>query len=329
MKKLLMVSLTALITISSVDAQKLHSINGNANTYSIVAYDKINNQMGVAVQSHYFGVGSIVTWAEPGVGAVATQSIVDVSYGPLGLNLMRAGKSAEQTLRGLLASDHTPEVRQVAMVDAKGIISAHTGDKCIAEAGHRIGENYSVQANIMLKNTVWDAMGRAFEATEGELVDRLLSALNAAQKEGGDLRGKQSAAIMIVAIDPVGNIYLDRPYDLRVEDDKNPLKELGRLIEIAKAYNHVSRGDDHAAEENFDEALKEYQIGMQMQPENVELRFWYATTLVMVGKVKQSLPVFKWVFEREPIWKELVPRLVLSGFLPDDKKIIKKILKEG
>ncbi len=324
------ISATLAVTImaSNLFAQVKLPVIRNAHTYSIVAYDKKNNQMGVAVQSHYFGVGSIVTWAEPGVGAVATQSIVDVSYGPLGLNLMRAGKSAEQTLRGLLASDYTPEVRQVAMVDAKGIISAHTGDKCIAEAGHRIGENYSVQANIMLKNTVWDAMGRAFETTKGELVDRLLSALKAAQKEGGDLRGKQSAAIMIVAIDPVGNIYLDRPFDLRVEDDKNPLKELGRLIEIAKAYNHVSRGDDHAAEENFDEALKEYQIGMQMQPENVELRFWYATTLVMVGKVKQSLPVFKWVFEREPIWKELVPRLVLSGFLPDDKKIIKKILKE-
>ena len=329
MKNLLVPSLIFIFSVSDSSPQVLPIVARFPHTYSIVAYDKENNQMGVAVQSHYFGVGSIVTWAEPGVGAVATQSIVDVSYGPLGLNLMRAGKSAEQTLRGLLASDNTPEVRQVAMVDAKGIISAHTGDKCIAEAGHRIGENYSVQANIMLKNTVWDAMGRAFETTEGELADRLLSALNAAQKEGGDLRGKQSAAIMIVAIDPVGNIYLDRPYDLRVEDDKNPLKELERLIKIAKAYNHVSRGDDHAAEENFDEALKEYQIGMQMLPENVELRFWYATTLVMVGKVKQSLPVFKWVFAREPIWKELVPRLVLSGFLPDDKKIIKKILKEG
>ena len=328
MKNLLVPSLIFIFSVSDSSPQVLPIVSRFPHTYSIVAYDKENNQMGVAVQSHYFGVGSIVTWAEPGVGAVATQSLVDVSYGPLGLNLMRAGKSAEQTLRGLLASDHTPEVRQVAMVDAKGIISAHTGDKCIAEAGHRIGENYSVQANIMLKNTVWDAMGRAFETTEGELVDRLLSALMAAQKEGGDLRGKQSAAIMIVAIDPVGNIYLDRPYNLRVEDDKNPLKELERLIKIAKAYNHVSRGDDHAAEENFDEALKEYQIGMQMLPENVELRFWYATTLVMVGKVKQSLPVFKWVFEREPIWKELVPRLVLSGFLPDDKKIIKKILKE-
>jgi len=284
--------------------------------------------MGVAVQSHYFGVGSIVTWAKPGVGAVATQSFVDVSYGPLGLSLMEAGKTAEQALRGLITADTSPDVRQVAMVDANGIVSAHTGVNCIAEAGHHIGDNYSTQANIMLKNTVWDAMGKAFENTKGELVDRLLASLDAAQAEGGDLRGKQSAALIIVSIDPVGNIYLDRPYDLRVEDSDRPLKELRRLVYVAKAYNHVSRGDDYAAEEKFDEALEEYKLGMQMLPDNVELRFWYATTLVMVDKVKESLPEFKWVFKREPVWKELVPRLTVSGLLPDDKKVIKRILKQ-
>lgn len=299
-----------------------------ANTYSIVAYDKETNQMGVAVQSHYFGVGSIVTWAKPGVGAVATQSIVDVSYGPLGLSLIEAGKTAEQALRGLLAADPNADVRQVAMVDANGIVSVHTGVNCIAEAGDHIGDHYSTQANIMLKNTVWKAMGKAYERTNGELVDRLLAALDAAQAEGGDLRGKQSAALIIVSIDPSGNIYLDRPYDLRVEDSDEPLKELRRLVYVAKAYNHVSRGDDYAAEENFDEALEEYKIGMKMLPDNVELRFWYATTLVMVDKVKESLTEFKWVFKREPIWKKLVPRLSASGFLPDDKKIIKKILKQ-
>jgi len=298
------------------------------HTYSIVAYDKENNQMGVAVQSHYFGVGSIVTWAEPGVGAVATQSIVDVSYGPLGLSLMKAGKSAQQTLKGLLSADNTPEVRQVAMVDANGIIASHTGDKCIAEAGYKIGNGYSAQANIMLKNTVWDKMGEAYENTKGDFADRLLAALDAAQKEGGDLRGKQSAALMIVTIDPTGNVYLDHPYNLRVEDSPEPLKELRRLVYIAKAYNHVSIGDDYLAENHYDKALEEYKIGMEMLPDNVELRFWYATTLVLVDKLDESLPEFKWVFKREPIWKKLVPRLADSGFLPDDKKIIKKILKQ-
>ena len=328
MKILLYVTLAVSIMASNLFAQLKPPAIRNAHTYSIVAYDKENNQMGVAVQSHYFGVGAVVTWAEPGVGAVATQSIVDVSYGPLGLSLMKAGKSAQQTLKGLLSADNTPEVRQVAMVDANGIIASHTGDKCIAEAGYKIGDGYSAQANIMLKNTVWDKMGEAYEKTDGELADRLLAALDAAQKEGGDLRGKQSAAIMIVSIDPVGNVYLDRPYNLRVEDSPEPLKELRRLVYIAKAYNHVSRGDDYLAENHYDNALEQYKIGMQMLPENVELRFWYATTLVLVDKLEESLPEFKWVFKREPIWKKLVPRLAESDFLPDDKKIIKKILKQ-
>lgn len=328
MKQILYLLFFLLLITSNLYAQNFPLAIRKANTYSIVAYDKESNQMGVAVQSHYFGVGSIVTWAKPGVGAVATQSIVEVSYGPLGLSLMEAGKTAVQALRGLLAADPSSDVRQVAMVDANGIVSAHTGANCIAEAGNHIGEHYSTQANIMLKNTVWEAMGKAYEKTDGEFVDRLLAALDAAQSEGGDLRGKQSAALIIVSIDPIGNVYLDRPYDLRVEDSSEPLKELRRLVYVAKAYNHVSRGDDYAAEEKFDEALEEYKLGMQMLPDNVELRFWYATTLVMVDKVKESLPEFKWVFKREPIWKKLVPRLSASGFLPDDNKIIKKILKQ-
>ena len=323
--------LLSLILAISIMALNLFAQPNNmriVHTYSIVAFDKENNQMGVAVQSHYFGVGAIVTWAEPGVGVVATQSIVEVSYGPLGLSLMKAGKSAQQTLKGLLSADNTPEVRQVAMVDANGIIASHTGDKCIAEAGYKIGNGYSAQANIMLKNTVWEKMGEAYENTNGDLADRLLAALDAAQKEGGDLRGKQSAALMIVTIDPTGNVYLDRPYNLRVEDSPEPLKELRRLVYIAKAYNHVSIGDDYLAENHYDKALEEYKIGMEMLPDNVELRFWYATTLVLVDKLEESLSEFKWVFKREPIWKTLVPRLADSGFLPDDKKIIKKILKQ-
>ena len=324
----IVVLISLFLTVSTGFSQSSHFAVRNAHTYSIVAYDKENNQMGVAVQSHYFVVGSIVTWVEPGVGVVATQSIVEVSYGPLGLSLMKAGKSAQQALKGLLAADNTPEVRQVAMVDVNGIIASHTGDNCIAEAGYKIGDSYSAQANIMLKNTVWDKMGEAYEKTDGDLAYRLLAALDAAQKEGGDLRGKQSAAIMIVTINPTGNVYLDRPYNLRVEDSPDPLKELRRLVYIAQAYNHVSRGDDHLAENHYDLALEEYKIGMKMLPDNVELRFWYAATLVLVDKLEESLPEFKWVFKREPIWKKLVPRLAKSDFLPDDKKIIKKILKQ-
>ena len=177
MNRQFIIGLMSFLTVSTGFAQSPHFALRIAHTYSIVAYDKETNQMGVAVQSHYFGVGSIVTWAEPGVGAVATQSIVDVSYGPLGLSLMKAGKSAHQALKGLLSADNTPEVRQVAMVDANGIIASHTGDKCIAEAGYKIGNGYSAQANIMLKNTVWEKMGEAYENTNGDLADRLLQCI--------------------------------------------------------------------------------------------------------------------------------------------------------
>jgi uncharacterized Ntn-hydrolase superfamily protein len=169
-----------------------------AHTYSIVARDPETGQLGVAVQSHWFSVGAIVPWAEAGVGAVATQSFVEPSYGPLGLALMRAGKSAPEALKSLLASDAQADVRQVAMIDAQGRVASHTGVYCIAAAGHRIGANYSAQANLMLKETVWDAMAKAFESAKGDLADRLLSALEAAQGEGGDIRGKQSAAIVVV-----------------------------------------------------------------------------------------------------------------------------------
>ena len=156
-----------------------------AHTYSIVAYDPEENQFGVAVQSHYFCAGPVVPWAEPGVGAIATQAAADVSYGPLGLALLRAGKSAEQSLNGLLASDPQADVRQVAMVDAKGNVATHTGRRCIPEAGHKQGTHYSVQANLMLNNTVWDAMAHAYESASGDLAARMLGALMGAQAEGG------------------------------------------------------------------------------------------------------------------------------------------------
>ena len=181
-------------------------------TYSIVAYDPASGQMGVAVQSHWFSVGSIVTWAEAGIGAVATQSFVEPAYGPLGLQLLRAGKTAPQALNALLTADDHEDVRQVAMVDAQGNVAVHTGAKCIAAAGHQQGKNYSCQANMMEKNTVWAAMAKAFESTPGELVDRLLAALLAAEKEGGDIRGRQSAAILVVNNKVSGTPWKNRVY---------------------------------------------------------------------------------------------------------------------
>src|ERR1035438_3837890 len=201
------------------------------HTFSIVARDAVTGDLGVAVQSHWFSVGSAVPWAEPGVGAVATQSFTEPSYGPLGLTLMKAGKSAPEALKALLSADSDREVRQVAMVDAQGRSAAHTGVKCIQAAGHEVGEGFTVEANLMDKPTVWPAMAKAFRAAKGDLAERLLAALRAAQAQGGDIRGQQSAAILIVKGKPSGQPWNDRLFDLRVEDSPDPLKELSRLVE--------------------------------------------------------------------------------------------------
>jgi uncharacterized Ntn-hydrolase superfamily protein len=295
-------------------------------TYSIVAFDPDSGQMGVAVQSHWFSVGSIVTWAEAGIGAIATQSFVEPAYGPLGLQLLRAGKTAQEALTALLSVDQHEGVRQVAMVDAQGNVAVHTGRKCIAAAGHQQGKNYSCQANMMEKNTVWPAMAKAFEATPGELADRLLAALLAAEKEGGDIRGRQSAAILVVNGKVSGTPWKNRVYDLRVEDHPRPLQELQRLITVAKAYNHMNKGDDYLTENNIKAALGEYTLAMSIYPENPEMVFWPAVTMASSGQVEASLPLFKKVFAMDKRWAELLKRLPSVGQFPDDPQLLKKIL---
>jgi uncharacterized Ntn-hydrolase superfamily protein len=297
-----------------------------AHTYSIVARDPETGQLGVAVQSNWFSVGAIVPWAEAGVGAVATQSFVEPAYGPLGLALMRAGKSAPDALKSLLASDAQASVRQVAMVDAQGRVATHTGEHCIVAAGHRAGTNFSAQANLMLKDTVWDAMAKAFENTKGELVDRLMAALDAAQAEGGDIRGKQSAAIVVVSGKPTGRSWADRLFDLRVEDHLEPLVELKRLVKLQRAYNHMNAGDEFFGKGDVAGALREYAAAERLAPENIEMVFWHAVTLVSAKRIEEALPLFKRVFAADRNWATLTPRLPKSKLLPDDPKIIRQIL---
>ena len=296
------------------------------NTYSIVAYDAVNGQMGVAVQSHWFQVGTVVTWAEAGVGVVATQSFVEVSYGPLGLDLMRAGKTAPQALHALLQIDPQASVRQVAMIDKQGNVAVHTGDNCIQAAGHLSGNGYSVQANMMLSDTVWPAMAEAYTNTQGDLLARLMSALKAAQAEGGDIRGKQSAAILIVPVETNGQPWKEKIVDLRIDDHPQPLEQMERLIKIHRAYEHMNKGDEYLAQNAVAEALHEYSQAHDIYPENVEILFWTAATMAGIGKVEDSLPLFKQVFEKEPLWKELTKRLPAAGLLPDDKELLEKIL---
>ena len=297
------------------------------HTYSIVARDPATGEMGVAVQSHWFSVGSIVTWAEAGVGAVATQSLVDPSYGPKGLELMRQGVPAPKALAQLVAADAGRNGRQVAMVDATGAVDAYTGPGAIAAAGHHVGAQYSVQANMMGRPTVWPAMAKAFEAATGPLADRLIAALEAAEREGGDVRGRQSAALLIVKAKATGKPWVggDRVFDLRVDDHPQPVAELKRLVRLQKAYTHANRGDELMTEKKVEEALQEYAASAQLAPEIVELPFWQAVTLASIGKEAEAAPIFTAVFAKEPIWAELLERLPGAGLFPDDKALIARI----
>jgi len=297
------------------------------HTYSIVARDPQTGQIGVAVQSHWFSVGPIVAWAEAGVGAVATQSFADPAYGALGIEAMRVGKSAPDALRGLLAGDDNREVRQVAMIDAAGRVAAFTGGRCIAAAGHVVDEQaqFSVQANLMEKDTVWPAMAEAFRKAEGDLANRMLAALKAAEAEGGDIRGRQSAALVVVAEKCTGRPWADRLFDLRVEDHADPLGELERLVRIQRAYAHMNAGDAAMEHGQLAEANKAYAAAGQEAPEIVEIPFWQAVTLAASDQPDASLPVFKAVFAREQRWLEVVPRLVKAGLLPDNAELLERI----
>ena len=322
-------SLCPLMLAASPSAAGVAAVARPVHTYSIVARDSVTGEMGVAVQSHWFSVGSVVTWAEAGVGAVATQSMAEVSYGPLGLDLMRAGKTARQALDALLAADPQREVRQVAMVDARGGVAVHTGSRCIAEAGHRAGAQYSAQANLMEKGTVWDAMARAYETSTGDLAERLLAALEAAQAEGGDIRGQQSAAILIVPAASSGRPYADRVMDLRVEDHPAPVAELRRLVDVHRAYERMNAGDEQLAGDDVEGALLAYGEAARLMPDNPEVKFWAAVTMIERGREEEALAYFRQVFAAEPKWMEVVRRLPRSGFLRDDAELIARILAAG
>ena len=296
------------------------------HTYSIIAYDPDTGEFGVAVQSHWFSVGSLVPWAKAGVGAVATQSFVKVEYGPHGLALMEEGKSAKEALALLIDKDEGRDVRQVAMIDNKGNVAAHTGKNCIYAAGHKLGKNYSVQANLMEKESVWPAMAKAFEETKGNLAEKMMASLESAEIEGGDIRGKQSASMLIVTGEPTGIDWKDTVMDIRIDDSPEPLKELKRLIRIHKAYQHANKGDHYLEVSEVDKALAEYDKASTLYPENPELPYWSAVALAKIGKLDKALPVFSKVFKKDPRLKKMTPRLVDVGLLPKDEDILEKIM---
>ena len=321
------------------------------HTFSIVAFDPATGQMGVAVQSHWFAVGGEVPWAEAGVGAVATQSFVDPAYGPLGLDLMRAGKSAPDALHGLLLADGDCDVRQAAMVDTQGRVATFTGAKDIQPAGGiagsasggvtRIecgghpggalmtGKNYAVQANLMSSDKIWPAMSKAYESTQGDLADRILAALDAAQAAGGDVRGRQSAAILIVPAKGTGKPWADYLFNLRVDDSSEPLKELRRLVTLQRAYNHMNAGDKAVELHDNEGALREYGAAEKLVPDSAEMIYWHAVALANMNRVDESLPLFKKVFAMDHNWVDLTPRLPKAGLLPDDSQLIQRIVAQA
>ena len=297
-----------------------------AHTYSIVAFDPATGQLGAAVQSHWFSVGGSVIWAEPGVGAVATQSFIEMSYGPNGLAAMRGGASAPEALAGLLAKDQHTNVRQVGMVDAQGRVAVHTGDKAIAAHCEIAGANFTVQANMMANATVCPAMKAAFEKGQGDLAERMMHALEAAQAAGGDLRGKQSAALLVVAGDAATPAWKGRVFDLRVEDAPEPVVELRRLLGVARTYRKMTEGDDLMTVGKVEEALAAYTEAERLSPDNDEAVFWHAATLAAIGRVDESLPLFQKAFAMKPAWRELVQRLPASDLLPADPALMARIL---
>src|SRR4026207_931908 len=350
---LILLLLTFVFSTASVASDKPAVPLRPVHTFSIVARDPNTGELGVAVQSHWFSVGSIVAWAEAGVGAIATQSFVDPSYGKNGLDLMRNGKTAPDTLKELLAKDDGREVRQVAMIDAQGRVDAWTGKNDIQAAGHIVGKNFSVQANLMLNDKVWPAMARAFESAKGDLADRMLAALDAAQAgggdirggqpaalgvvprqtpgqaRGGDIRGRQSAALIVVTGKPTGQAWKDRTFDLRVDDSPQPLVELRRLVKLQRAYNHMNAGDLAVEKKDNEGALREYGAAEKLVPNNAEMIYWHAVALVNMGRVEESLPLFRKVFAMDRNWITLTPRLPKSGLLPDDPKLIDRIVSVG
>ena len=279
-----------------------------AHTYSIVARDPDTGQLGVAVQSHYFAV-FLVAWAEAGVGAVATQASGDPAYGKLGLDMMRARKSAPDALAGLVASDPMQAVRQVAMVDALGRVAAHTGSTTIPEAGDITGDGFSVQANMMLKNSVWPAMAEAFRSTKGELVDRFLAVLDAAEAEGGDIRGRQSAAILIVEPKSTGRPWIDTIFDLRVDDAAEPLIEIRRLVAVRRAYIHMRLANQAAQRSDLEATEREFTAAERLISDNPEMRYWHAISLFSLGKIDDGLAILREVGRRDRNWIELTLRL--------------------
>jgi uncharacterized Ntn-hydrolase superfamily protein len=297
-------------------------------TYSIVARDPETGDLGVAVQSHWFAAGQLVPWARSGVGAVATQAAVELSYGPRGLDNMSDGASAAEALEALLAEDEGRAVRQVAMVDASGRVAAHTGDRCIRMAGHMVGDGYSVQANMMLRDTVWLAMSEAYRSAAGDLAHRLLSSLEAAEGEAGDVRGRQAAGLVVVRGSASDQPWRDQLVNLRVDDHPAPLDELRRLLELRVAYDRMNLAEELELNGDAAGALREQEAASASFPGNAEFAFWTAISQAGSGRLADARNTVQRAYSKHPGWAVLMRRLAEDGFLELDEKALRALLPD-
>ena len=323
-------TIITLLSLTLPSEAQIHPETGDplAHTFSIVARDSATGEMAIGVQSHWFSVGTIVSWGRSGVGVVATQSFVNPAYGPNGLDLMQGGKNAEEALQILVAADRGRDYRQVAFLDVNGLVSAYTGKSCISSASHVIGDNYSVQANMMLNDDVIPAMSKAFvDHADLPLAERVIRVLQAAQAAGGDIRGKQSAALIVVGPQKVEELWSDKQIDLRVDDHSQPLEELERLLRVHRAYEHMNRGDLAVEHQDMELALEEYGAAEKMLPRNLEMKYWKAVALANNGLMEEALPIFDYVFDRDRNWRELTRRLPDSGLLTVAEEDLQKILR--
>ncbi|MCA9583020.1 MAG: DUF1028 domain-containing protein, partial [Myxococcales bacterium] len=285
------------------------------STYSIVARDPSTGEIGVAVHSHWFQVGHVVAWAQAGVGAVATQALTNASYGPEGLTLLAGGTTPTEAIERLVQGDTEGARRQVAMVDSQGRTAAWTGKKCIHAAGHQTGNGFSVQANMMASPEVWPAMARAFEKTKGPLAERMIAALAAAEGAGGDIRGRQSAALIVVPAVATDNPWEDRLVDLEVADHADPIGELSRLLNIRRAYDAFDRAGTAIEKGDFDSAKGAMMEVRRRLPKRTELCFWYALALFEAGQKETALSIFRPLLRKEVRWRKALGRLPAADLL--------------
>jgi uncharacterized Ntn-hydrolase superfamily protein len=288
------------------------------STYSIVARDPETGEMGVAVQTHQMSVGRLVPWLLPGIGAIATQSLVNISFGPMGLAMLREGVSAAHVVAGLVASDENAHRRQLAVVDSRGRAAAHTGSGCIADARHHVGEGYSVQANMMTLTTVIPAMAQAFENSSGDVAQRMMAALEAAQAEDGDIRGMQSAALKVVSGDK-NDPEWSTLYDLRVDEHATPVIEMARLVRMRHAQRVDERGYELLDAGNRAEALALWAQARAEAPELEEVAFWQAVKLADAhADIETAAEILRPILANEPRrehWIDLVQRLGVCGII--------------